>query len=82
MCIDRKDNDKDYSPENCQWVDRKIQNRNSRNCHYLKYQGEIKTLTEWSEIYNIPMKTLQQRITKLNWSVEIALTTPVQQHRR
>lgn len=34
--IDRIDNDKGYSPDNCRWVDMKIQNRNKRPCNNNK----------------------------------------------
>lgn len=77
LTIDRKDNDGDYCPDNCRWVNRKSQNRNSRNCHYLEYNGETHTITEWSEITGIPMKIIHLRITRLKWSVERALTEPV-----
>ena len=35
LTIDRKDNDKGYSPDNCRWTDRKIQGNNKRNCRYI-----------------------------------------------
>ena len=82
LTLDRKNNDKGYYPFNCRWVNRRVQNSNSRNCHYLEYKGETHTISEWSNIVDIPMKTIHLRITRLNWSVERALTTPVQKHRK
>ena len=82
LTIDRIDNDKGYSPENCRWVTRKVQNSNSRNCHYLEYKGETHTISEWAELVDIPMKTIHLRITRLKWSVERALTTPVHNYRK
>lgn len=32
LTIDRKDNDKGYSPDNCRWITRAENNRNRRNC--------------------------------------------------
>lgn len=43
---------------------------------YLTYNGEIKTLTEWSRLYNINMKVLWARIN-IGWSMERALNTKV-----
>ena len=43
LTIDRKDNDKGYTPENCQWVTDAEQNRNRRNVvQDLKLIGMIK----------------------------------------
>lgn len=76
LTIDRIDNDKGYSPDNCRWVDYKTQARNKRNNHLLTYGGVTKTLQEWSYEYKIHHATLYQRITKLGWDIEKALTTP------
>lgn len=71
--IDRVDNKKGYSPSNCRWATRAIQNRNKKNCHYLTYNGKTKTLTEWSREFGILQATLSQRI-RLGWSIHDALT--------
>jgi hypothetical protein len=41
LSIDRIDNDKGYSPDNCRWVDMNTQRRNRRNC--LKPIVQIKS---------------------------------------
>lgn len=77
--LDRIDNDGDYCKENCRWVDRKTQNRNSRHARKIKYNGEIRCLTEWAEELNINYHTLCHRFYVLKWPikkcVKKALTT-------
>ena len=43
----------------------------------VSYKGEFRLMTEWAEIVGLPKTAVQQRITKLGWSVERALETPV-----
>ena len=42
----------------------------------------IRTLTEWEKITGIKRKTLKSRIQNLKWSIEKALTTPVEVSRK
>lgn len=76
LTIDRIDNNKGYSSDNCRWVERKSQSINRRNNHYITYNGETKTLAEWARLLGIKRKTLSDRITRCGWNVEKALTTP------
>lgn len=73
--LDRKNNNKDYCPENCIWSDKKSQNRNKRTNHFLELNGEKKTMVEWSEILNLPFYVLAGR-SKRGWSDEKTLTHP------
>ena len=73
--IDRIDVNKDYSPENCRWVNQKIQNRNSRHCRLITYNNETHCLTEWAEITGLSANKIRRRLNR-NWSIERALNTP------
>lgn len=67
LTIDRIDNNKGYSPENCRWTDNKTQSRNRTDNHFYTYKGETKTIAEWAEIKNMNYKKLWKRI-KHNWA--------------
>lgn len=82
LTIDRKDNSKGYSPDNCRWVTPKQNCRNKRNNHYTTINGETKTLSEWSEIYGIPYSAISARINKLGWDDVKAITTPLLRKKR
>lgn len=77
LTIDRIDVNKNYSPNNCKWATLKEQGRNKRNNRMIEYKGEVKCLSEWSDIFNIKSSTISKRIDKYKWSVDKALTTPV-----
>lgn len=74
--IDRIDNNKGYSPENCRWATRSEQQRNTSKNRMLTCHGETKSLADWAEQSGIPYKKLQDRVGKLGWSAERALGTP------
>lgn len=76
LTLDRIDNDKGYSPENCQWATRKWQSNNKRNNVYITIDGETKTLAQWCEHYNVPYARVEARLKSMGWSIEDALFTP------
>lgn len=79
--LDRIDVNGDYEPDNCRFVDMKTQCKNRRNNRWIEFNGQIRTMSEWSEITGISQDTLQRRIDVLNWSIERALTTKVREQK-
>ena len=64
--IDRIDNNKGYYPENCRWITRKEQCRNTRRNRYITINNRTKTVIEWAEEYGINVNVLRSRI-RLGW---------------
>lgn len=60
--IDRIDNNKGYSPENCKWATWTEQANNKRNNLYLEYNGERKTVKEWSVQIGISIELIKHRL--------------------
>lgn len=70
LTIDRIDGNLGYSPENCRWANRIVQNNNRKNSVFVEYMGETKTLSEWCRQYGKNYKTVYQRFKKLGWDFE------------
>lgn len=73
LTIDRIDNNAGYSPSNCRFVTRTMQQRNRRMNKLYEYNGELKTMKEWSAIFDISYNTLNYRISQKGLSVKEAV---------
>lgn len=79
--IDRIDNDRGYSPDNCQWISMAEQNKNRHASVQpprkpIEIDGQKKSLRQWCKIYNMNYSCVSQRVNKWGWDIKTALTTP------
>ena len=72
--LDRIDNDKGYCKDNCRWAIIETQSNNKSSNVFITYDGETKTLMQWSRYTGIKYSLLQWRINK-GWNMERVFTT-------
>lgn len=75
--IERVNNAEGYSKNNCVWANRFRQMNNTRKNRYLEFNRYRMTMAQWSRFSGIDYQNLVNRINKLGWSIEDALTIPV-----
>lgn len=72
LTLDRVDNDKGYSKENCRWADKEEQARNKRN--NIKFRGEC--AADAAKRLGGTKTLVIMRIYR-GWNKEKAFTTPI-----
>lgn len=74
--IERKDNNKDYSPDNCEWVTRKVQANNRRSNRLITYNGKTQNMRAWCDETGLTKSVICNRLSA-GWDVEKVFTEPV-----
>lgn len=79
--VDRIDNAKGYSPDNCRWATAKEQGRNRSDNKFVEWNGERRCIADWAERIGISPPALQNRLRR-EWPIHLALTLPASPNRR
>ena len=81
LSIDRIDNSKGYSPNNCRWIPKSKQSSNQTTNVNITIDNETHTMSEWCRIFNISKDVVWHRIHN-GWEPTKALVTPVNYNRK
>lgn len=76
LTIDRVDSNKNYSPENCRWVTRTIQNRNKRATKYINGIDSNTFFEQTPHDPSVSYIRFFMRYFKSGWSLEDSLNRP------
>ena len=74
LTIDRRNNDGNYCPENCRWIDRVGQMNNYGRNHVIEFKGKSQTLQQWANETGINSSTIRERLNEWDWTIEEALS--------
>lgn len=62
--VDRQNNNKGYSKQNCRWATLKQQNSNTRRNRYFTYKKRTLHLSDWAKLLGLDGKTLYYRLAQ------------------
>lgn len=60
--IERKDFNGDYCPENCIWIPKQDQPKNTRRCRFFELGGITRSLQEWCRLFKVKYRTVLSRL--------------------
>lgn len=58
LTLDRRDNDGDYTPDNCRWVSKKTQANSRSNTTVISFNGDTRTASEWAELLGVSVAAI------------------------
>lgn len=74
LSLDRIDNNKGYSKENCRWATREEQMNNVSTNRMINIDGEVLSLAQWiRKVSTAKPSTVRQRYYAYKWDIKRAL---------
>ena len=80
--LDRIDNTLGYVPKNCRWVPLSKQAQNTRRNRNVKFNGVTACVSEHAKRAGLNPDVVFDRINKLGWDIDRALSTPKREKHR
>jgi len=71
--LDRIDNEKGYSKNNCRWATKQEQSSNRQHIRMIKWEGTLHTLSQLAWYVGIKPATLRARLKIHGWSLKDAV---------
>jgi hypothetical protein len=75
--LDRLDNTRGYSPDNCRWATVQQQNSKKGDTRLYTHDGVTATMKEWARRVGVPYGALRYRLLKLQLAFSVAIALPV-----
>lgn len=66
LSIERKDINSNYSPENCEWILKADQTKNTSRTHWVTHNGETKCVEDWCKELGLKSNTILMRAKRLD----------------
>ena len=80
--LDRIDSTRGYCKENCRWVPLAKQASNTSRNVYVELEGEQLHVSEAARRFGIAPDVVFDRVNKLGWDIQRALTAPLRKMKR
>jgi hypothetical protein len=74
--IDRIDNAKGYSKQNCRWATWQEQARNKTTNRYITFKGRTMIIADWARELGVSRQALRYRLEQ-GWDIESIITMPM-----